>query len=476
VTAGQNCLRLGSLLQLPGRGVAVGDRERFVDRLRADAQVVVGRDERRRDEEDVPAAEDVDVPLHELVLQRVRERARRAVPALERLARRAVLHEVDADEEALAAHLADRGVALGDRPQVGEQLRAARRRALDEALLAVGRDRRDAGGAGERVAAVRRAGPEHVVVEVLRDLRAHRHAAERHVAGVHALGEGEDVGHDAGPVLDAEPLPGAAEAGHDLVDDEEDAVPVAERAEPLEVAGRRDDEPGRPDDRLEEDRGDVLRPLVPDDLLDVRERLLDVVAEERPVRVGVEEVDDAGDAGLGGPAAVVAAERHRALGLPVEGAPLGEDLVPAGVHPRDLDRVLVRLAPAGREERLRQVAGGHFGDEARERRAALLAERWRDVLELRGLLLDRAHDLGVTVAEVHVDEARREVEDLPLAGVEPRALGAGDDERRDRALRRPRHEHVLARVGRNGGGARDGGVGRDGGGVGAHDGGHRRPA
>src|SRR5438874_814050 len=49
----------------------------------------------------------------------------------------------------------------------------------------------------------------------------------------------------------------------------------------------------------------------------------------------------------------------------------------------------------------------------------------------------------MAMSEVHVDEARREIEDPPLAGVEPGALGAGDDDLLDAALRRPRAEDVV---------------------------------
>jgi hypothetical protein len=50
------------------------------------------------------------------------------------------------------------------------------------------------------------------------------------------------------------------------------------------------------------------------------------------------------------------------------------------------------------------------------------------------------------VAQVRVHERRGEVEDAAVARVDPAPLTAGDDERRDRALRRPRDEHVVLRV------------------------------
>ena len=52
----------------------------------------------------------------------------------------------------------------------------------------------------------------------------------------------------------------------------------------------------------------------------------------------------------------------------------------------------------------------------------------------------------MAMAEVDVDESRREVEDAALAGVQPGSLRAGDDERRESALRRPRDEDVFLGV------------------------------
>ena len=66
-------------------------------------------------------------------------------------------------------------------------------------------------------------------------------------------------------------LPGPPEAGHDLVGDHEDAVAIADLADALEVTVRRDEDAVRADDRLEEDRGDGLRALVADDVLEALE-------------------------------------------------------------------------------------------------------------------------------------------------------------------------------------------------------------
>ena len=53
----------------------------------------------------------------------------------------------------------------------------------------------------------------------------------------------------------------------------------------------------------------------------------------------------------------------------------------------------------------------------------------------------------MVVAEVRVHELGGEVEDPAIAGVEPDAVGAGDDKRRNISLRRPVDEDVLLRIG-----------------------------
>ena len=98
---------------------------------------------------------------------------------------------------------------------------------------------------------------------------AHEHAAHRHGAVGHALGEGDHVGHDAerlGGERRAEP----AEAGDDLVEDEQDAVLVADlraaaRDSPWAAAGT----PVEPAHRLDDHRGDGRGIVQRDDALEL---------------------------------------------------------------------------------------------------------------------------------------------------------------------------------------------------------------
>ena len=74
---------------------------------------------------------------------------------------------------------------------------------------------------------------------------ARDHAAHRHGSGRHPLGEGDHVGLDA-IALGGERRAETAEAGDDLVEDEQNAVFVADLAQALEIALGRGQTPVEP--------------------------------------------------------------------------------------------------------------------------------------------------------------------------------------------------------------------------------------
>ena len=77
----------------------------------------------------------------------------------------------------------------------------------------------------------------------LDDLRRDQHAADRLVAAAQALGDHLDVRRDA-LLLPGVHRAGAAHAAHHLVEDQQRAVPVADLAHALEIAGQRGDAAG----------------------------------------------------------------------------------------------------------------------------------------------------------------------------------------------------------------------------------------
>ena len=112
-----------------------------------------------------------------------------------------------------------------------------------------------------------------------------------------ALGHRHQVGRDV-EARRRERRAEAAEAGDDLVEDQQDAVLVADRAQPLEVALGRDQHAGRAGHRLDDHRGDGRRIVQRDDALEIVGQLgavLRYAARERVARkiVRVAQVVDA---------------------------------------------------------------------------------------------------------------------------------------------------------------------------------------
>ncbi len=158
-------------------------------------------------------------------------------------------------------------------------------------------------------------------------------------------------------MIDRPPAPGAAEAAHDLVGDEQDAVAVTDLAYALEVAVGRDEDAVRAHHRLEDEAGDGVAALVHDHVLELLQGSLDGLGLGPAPLVRVGRADDAGHAGLGGPAARVAGGGDDLAGGTVVGTVARQDLLAPRVLAGQLDGVLVGLGTAVREEDDVEVAG-----------------------------------------------------------------------------------------------------------------------
>src|SRR5690625_3639724 len=70
-----------------------------------------------------------------------------------------------------------------------------------------------------------------------------QHCPDGLIAGPQAFGDGDDVRHDA--VLGTgKQMPGAAHAGHDLIEDEQHAIAVTDLADAFEIGGHRREDAG----------------------------------------------------------------------------------------------------------------------------------------------------------------------------------------------------------------------------------------
>src|SRR5918994_1227849 len=111
-------------------------------------------------------------------------------------------------------------------------------------------------------------------------------------------------------------------------------MPVADLAQLLPVLGRRYVHAGRRRDRFTDDRGNRLRTLVYDLLLDIARRhqvgFFPLQPEVGPVAVRVRHVVDAVHEGTEPGFVVARCDTHRAVGHAVVGAAAGDDLVALG--------------------------------------------------------------------------------------------------------------------------------------------------
>ena len=232
---------------------------------------------------------------------------------------------------------------------------------------------------------------------------------------------------------------------------------VAQRPDAGEIAVGRYEDPVRSDDGFEHHGSDRVGAFDHDHVGEVGEgalALLGVVGgvERRAIGVRPPELDDPREPRLAGPPSRIARHRDRPAGGAVVAPVGGEHLVPPGVAARHADGVLGGLGAAVGEEHLVEIARRQLGDQPGRLAARLVGVDRGDRAQLVGLLLDRRHELGVLVADVDVDELAGEVEPRATALVpEPRPEGAGDDDRVDQRLRRPRVEHVGAVIAVGGG-------------------------
>ena len=246
---------------------------------------------------------------------------------------------------------------------------------------------------------VRRAAHEGVV-----DALAHDHAAHRHRGRRDALGEGDHVRRHA-VALGREGVTEPPEAGDDLVEDQENAVLVADGAQPLQIALGRGEHAGRAGHRLDDDGGDGRGVVQRDDALELvgemrapvglalaeglvlaavgRRQVIDA-GQQRAEEFAV--VDDAADRDAAEADTVVAALAPDQAGAPAFAAHVV-------VGERDLERGVDRLRARIAEEHVIEIGGRKRGDAARElERLGMGKLEGRRIVELGRLRADRRHD------------------------------------------------------------------------------------
>ena len=340
--------------------------------------------------------------------------------------------ELDAGHQAEIAHVGHmRAVA-----QAVDRVLEVRRefgRAVEQPLVAIDAERGERGGAGQRMAGIGVAVEQfdqvfrpahHGVV----DIRAHRDPAHGHGRVGQPFGHRHDVGSNV-ETLAREGRAEAAEPGDHLVEDEQYAVAVADRAQALQIPLRRNQHAGGAGHGLDDDGGDGARAIERDQVFQrvgalgapcglaaaegvalrrvgVREmgNVAEQVAELPPV------VGDAADRQAAETDAVIAArpaDQHGALRL-------ARRLV---IGQRNLQRGIDRFGPRVDEEHVVEIAGQQGGDARRQLELQRMPhlERGR-IVHAFGLGADRLHDLGPPVAGVDAPQAGGSVEYAAAVG------------------------------------------------------------
>ncbi len=265
------------------------------------------------------------------------------------------------------------------------------------------------------------------------------------------LGAGEDVRHDA-VVLDAEPaVAGASPGGLHFVADEQPAVAADDFGDDAEVVLGRGDETADALDRLGDEAGDAPGGGGADQLLHVA-RASQVAggvgrSELAPVAVGVVRVDDSRQRRAAQPPGAHPGQRHAERRPAMVGVAQGDDLARPGGAASRQNGHLVGFGAAVGEERLRQAAiRGERGDLGGQGRLRLGGEDCRDVAQPVHLLVDRAVDTVVGMADANGDNAAEEVQVLIPVGVpDVLVLGAYEDQRPAEVVKHGREQMVLVR-------------------------------
>ena len=310
-----------------------------------------------------------------------------------------------------------------------------------------------------------------LVHEGVVNLAGGHHRPQRHGAVGHLLGHRHDVGRHA-EKLRAAVLAHAAKAGDDFIEDQQDAVLIANLAQALQIALGRHDHARRASHRLDDHGGDVGGVVQLDELeqligqrhaargghaaregaigLQRVRQVIDIHQLPEHLAVGA----DAAQAGAAHVHAVVAARAANQLGL---GGLALETPVGARHLERRIGRLRTRIGEEHMAKRARQQ-GRHLLGQLEGQRMRIL-ERGR-VIQCAQLRRHRLLDFRPAMPRAASPQAREAVVNLAaLLVVQPIALGAHDDARvlLERAVGAERHPvraqiQRLAQAGRLEGG------------------------
>ena len=335
---------------------------------------------------------------------------------------RLILDKLDANHEANAAHFAHAGVAFCHQSERGQHV-VALRLGVAQAAVLKHVNRRKCGGAGQRVAAV------GVAVRTGRHghhaLLAHK-AAQWQTAG-NTLGRAHDVRLHT-PMLNGPPAARTPHARLHLVGNQQNSVLVAHFAQPREEVGGWHHIAAFALNRLHQNPGHIAGRgnRFEDDLLEVVDNRIAIVlvaglhGKQLAIGIGVGDVRHITIRCKAAPLRGLARRKvERTLRAPVETAQETNEALPPGVIARRLDGPLHSLrARVAQEDIGRLIKGRNLVQALAQLHPLGMVEVGRNVQELLGLLLNRAHDVRVAVARRIDGNAGHKVEVAVAVDVE----------------------------------------------------------
>jgi len=255
----------------------------------------------------------------------------------------------------------------------------------------------------------------------------------------------------------------AAEAGDDLVEDEQDAVLVADRAQALEIALGRQQHAGRAGHRLDDHRRDGRRVMQRHESLQIVGQFGAMLGHAARVRIArqvmrMSQVVDAAQRGAEHLAVADDAAHRDAAEVDAVVTALPPDQPRARafaarpvVGDGHLQRRVHRLRSGIGEEHLVQARRRELNEPLGQLEGLRVRHvEGRCVVEFGGLVGNRLHDLGTRVAGVHAPQPGDAVEDLAaFRRPEVHVLGAREQARRllELPVRRERHPVRVHGVG-----------------------------
>src|ERR1700752_70050 len=317
-------------------------------------------------------------------------------------------------------------------------------RILDQLILFVDGDCREACGAGEWVTVVSQSAVKDIIPEVIGNLASHAHRAELHVSTRQTFGHRDQVGNDF-PVIDREPLTSATKPRHHFISNQENAVLVAKISKTLNVTVWRNEYSVRADNGFDDQCGNRFWSFEFDHFLSARQHLFGCVPTLLNAVIIIRDTENSGNSRFSRPATRIARERKRTGGATVVAAIARSDFMTSTVESRETNRILVCLSPTISEEENVDVTRSYFGKFCTQTTTDFSRHERIGISKLVSLALDCVDDSFIAMTDVDAHQLAVEIDEaFPFGRPEIHALGVIDRNWIDSSLGGPFKECVPA--------------------------------